>query len=73
MFKVNVEIKKNPDFEKRLYEQTNARLEKRLKTIRCPVHGKTPTVVRTGSSTEIAFELRNCCCEEVKKAAQALR
>jgi hypothetical protein len=73
MIKVNVEIKKNPDFEKRLAEQINEALEKRLKSIRCPVHGKAPTVVRTGSFPKIEFELRGCCCEEVKKAAQALR
>ena len=75
MFKVDVKV--SPDFEKKLGAAMEKKVEEhvrdRLRSLRCPVHGQAPTVVRKGSSPKIEFDIRGCCTALKDAAARALK
>lgn len=75
MFKMDVKV--SPDFEKKLAAAAEKKFEEhvrgRLRSVRCPVHGQAPTVVRKGSFPKMEFDIRACCTAMRETATKALK
>lgn len=76
MFKINVDVKEGPDFEKKLTAAVNQKFEEhvrdRLRNVRCAVHDQAPTVGRR-SSRKFEFDIRACCPALKDAATKALK
>ena len=55
----------------KLEQATKQKIEERLALVQCPIHHSSPTITRSGSSSEIEFSLLGCCealKDEITKA-----
>lgn len=59
--------------EKAMVQQITDSVKKSVGSIRCPVHGKHPSIKCVGRSIEnLSLEVSGCCDELVKKATEKL-
>lgn len=68
--KINFDAK---SLHKKIMKVAANNIEKRLKSVCCPVHGKPATVVRKGTDTDPKWEISGCCKEFVDKVKASFK
>ena len=61
------------DFKKKATEKVAAAVTKRLKAIRCRVHGQNAKVVARTSGSKLVWDISGCCDQLVKEVKAALK
>jgi hypothetical protein len=62
------------EIEKAMFQQVKDSVSKALSGVRCPEHGKYPSVVVKGSTlNNLHFEISGCCEDLIKRATAQLK
>lgn len=74
MFKIEVNRLSLPEIERAVFDTLVEGMEQTVKSVRCPEHGQTTTVVLKGRSLQdLSWEVAGCCQQAMDAVTRKLQ